>query len=281
MQIKKFSFLFCLFGIVISCSIALKLHAQSINQINKLDAKSINQIALIKTIIYDTIPPHEGMPHGVSSDVDWAFGPIVDNTRDVREFKAMTAWGQLYEDATGNPATNSRVQIKNIKAYALSKRDDKWHLLQSSEAVEGAAYREDFAGDVSKPADIRYESDGSVSVKAGQGYNFHFWPTNGRASIDPNNVAGILTTVQARLIVDNPQKTDDRSKARYLLGMGGDYWLSLNAQWDNWTTNGGIGVGKLKYVTTKWRTFTMTTLSTTKISKNPPPVKVDRLINAD
>jgi hypothetical protein len=154
----------------------------------------------------------------------------------------------------------------------LSKRDGQWYLLQSSTRVEGAAFREDFAGNVNKAADIRYEPDGSISVKAGQGYNFHFW-TPSRASIDPNNVAGIFTTVQARLVTDNPQQADDRFQARYLLGMGGDYWLSMTAKWDNWKTNGDIGIGKFKYVTTSWQAFNMTTLSADQIRQNPPPLE--------
>jgi hypothetical protein len=93
--------------------------------------------------------------------------------------------------------------------------------------------------------------------------------------INPEDVAGILTTVQARLITDNPQQPDDRFKARYLLGMGGDYWLSMTAEWDNWTTNGGMGVGKLKYVTNRWRVFNMTTLSPNEIRQNPPPILMD------
>lgn len=261
MRIKKFPILLSIF-VILLCWYSYK--------IKDYPAKAID---LISTIIYDMTPPHEGIPHGVPTHYKWVSGPIIDTERNVQGYKAITAWGQLYEDSTGNPAINSRVQIKNIKTYMLSKKDGKWHLLQSSKKVEGAAYREDFAGDINKPADIRDEPDGSVSVKAGQGYNFHFWPATGRVSIDPEDVAGLFIAVQARLITDNPQQPDDRSKARYLLGMGGDYWVDLTAQWDNWTTNGGVGVGKLKYVTTSWRTFTMTTLSPTEIRQNPPPIK--------
>ncbi|MBH8576634.1 hypothetical protein I8752_27325 [Nostocaceae cyanobacterium CENA369] len=75
----------------------------------------------------------------------------------------------------------------------------------------------------------------SISVKTGNGYNFHFWPP-GRASINPIDVMGMFTTVQARLVVDDFNKPDDRSKARYILSMGGDYWFNLTAQWNNWTT---------------------------------------------
>ena len=218
-------------------------------------------------------PPHEGTPHGVPINYSWASDPRVGMGNDPQGFNAMTAWGQLYEDAAGNPATNSRVQIRNIKSYMLSKRDSKWYLLQSSLGVEGAAYREDYVGNVHRAADIRYEPDGSVSAKAGQGYNFHFWCANGRALIDPNDVGGIFTTVQARLVIDNPQQADDRTQARYLLSVGGDYWLNLTSHWDHFTTNGDIGIGKFKYVTTKWKAFNMITLSSAQILQNPPPIE--------
>lgn len=264
MRIQKLPFLFCLFTIVVGCCFAYKVDAQA--------PKPINSIA---TIIYDMTPPHEGKIRGISTSVSWVSGPRVGMGNDSKGFKAMTAWGQLYEDSTGNPATNSRVQIKNIKAYMLSKRDDKWHLLQSSNKIEGAAYREDYVNNVNKPADIRYEQDGSISVKAGQGYNFHFWSPNGRVLINPDDVNGIFTTVQARLVTDNPQQADDRSKARYLLSAGADYWLNLSAQWDQWTTNGDIGIGKFKYVTTTWQAFNMITLSPSEIRQNPPPIVID------
>jgi len=239
----------------------------------KVDAYYQTTINSITTIIYDMTPPHEGMPHGVPTSYNWASEPRVGWGNNPQGFQALTGWGQLYEAATGNPATNTRVQIRNIKAYMLSKRDSQWLLLQSSIKVEGAAYREDYVGDVSRAADIRYEPDGSVSVKVGLGYNFHFWPSNGRASIDPNDVGGILTNVEARLVIDNPQQVDDRSQARYLLSMGGDYWLNLTAKWDYWKTNGDIGIGKFKYVTTQWRAFNMTTLSPEQITQNPPPLE--------
>ena len=260
MRIKRLTSLFCLFAIVFGCSF-----------VYGIDVRASKPINSIETIIYDMTGNHEGIPKGVSVSRGWALEPRVGMGNEPNGFQALIAWGQVYEAAQGNPADNTRVQIKNIKAYMLSKQDGKWHLLQSSQEVEGAAYREDYVDNISKSADIRHEHDDSVSVKVGQGYNYHFWSISGRVSIDPNDVAGIFTTVQARLILDRPQKTDDRSKARYLLSMGGDYWQSLNAHWDNWTTNGDIGIGKFKYVTSEWQAFNMTTLSPKEILRNPPP----------
>ena len=227
----------------------------------------------VETIIYDMKPPHEGRPRGVPSNYNWAFAPRVGMGNNPQGFKAMIAWGQLYEAAEGNPATNTRVQIENIQAYILSKKEGRWHSYQSSKLVAGAAYREDYTGDVSKPADLRYEQDGSISVKAGGGYNFHFWNADGRVEIDPNDIGGVYTTVQARLVIDNLQKPDDRSQARYLLSMGGDYWLDLTAPWDNGQTNADIAIGKFKYVKQRWQAFNTNTLAPNQIRRNPPPIQ--------
>ncbi|MGL4608079.1 MAG: carbohydrate-binding domain-containing protein [Trueperaceae bacterium] len=239
------------------------------------DSTKINSV---QTIIDDVTLPHDAKPLGVPEDYSWAQGPVIDEGKDYSSFKAFTAWGQLYEPTTGNPAVNTRVQLKNIKTYFLSKSDNTWYLLQSTADVDGAAYVEDFSNDESIPADIRTESEG-VSVTAGDGYNFHFWPSNGRAEIDPNNIAGWFTTVQARLIVDDQNLPDDRAQAKFIMGMAGDYWISLDASWESdWSANSGIGVGRFKYLTADWQAFNFATffqgdLDEEKLRQNPPPLE--------
>ena len=90
--------------------------------------------------------------------------------------------------------------------------------------------------------------------------------------VDPADVGGIFTRVDARLVVDDPSKPDDRDRARFLLDMGGDYWLDAHAAWDHFKTNNDIGIGRFKYVRADWQTFTMSTLSEAEIRKNPPPL---------
>lgn len=262
MRVKKIYILLAL--------IVILLVGYSEQQANTSIFRTVNST---QTIIDDMQPPHEGIPHGVPKNYNWAFGPRVGMGNNPQRFRSMTAWGQLYEAATGNLASNTRIQIRDIKAYVLSKRDRKWHLLQSSKTVDGNAYQEDFAGDINKPADVRREKDGSIAVKVSKGYNYHFWCSCDKVLIDPNNISGIFTTVQARLVVDNRQKPDDRAQARYLLSMGGDYWLNLTAKWDNGKTNADIGIGKFKYVKNQWQAFNMTTLSPADIRRNPPPMQ--------
>jgi hypothetical protein len=227
----------------------------------------------VETIINDMKLDHEGIPHGIPPYYDWVSHPRLNMGNDPGTFTAMTTWGQLYEDVDGNPATNTRVEIRGLKAYILSKEDNQWHLIQDAKKIDGAAYQEDFQRDVNIPTDIRKEKDGNISVTAGDGYNFHFWDAAGRVLIDPEDIGGVFITAQARLVLDDHNQPDDREQARYLLSIGGDYWLDLKAEWDYLRTNDDIAIGRFKYVTTDWQSFNMTTLSESEIMQNPPPLE--------
>ena len=134
----------------------------------------------IDEIVNDMKLPHEARPHGVPDDMSWSKKPRIAMGNDPGDWTAMITWGQVYESEKGNKAKNTRVEIKNLQSWYLSKKDGKWHLWQKSKAVNGAAYREDFAHDTHKPADLKIEPDCTVSVTCGDGFNFHFWPTTGR-----------------------------------------------------------------------------------------------------
>jgi len=227
----------------------------------------------ISTIIQDMRGSHDARPHGVPDSYDWSASPRMGLGNNPGNLRAITAWGQLYIAEQGNPAINTRVQLRNIKTYVLSQRDRRWRLIQSSRGVEGEAYREDFDENISRAADVRQEADGTLSVTAGQGYNFHFWPEDGRVTIDPTDIAGVFTTVQARLIVGNSSQPDDRALARYVLSVGADYWLSLTAPWELGVTPEDVAIGKFKYVRSNWQSFNMSTLSPAELRQTPPPLE--------
>jgi hypothetical protein len=226
----------------------------------------------LELIASDMELPHEGSLRGVPDYYSWAKGPTIGLGNDPGDFAAITAWGQIYADTTGNFAQNTRVQIRNIKTYVLSRKTGTWDLIQSSATVEGAAYREDYANNTNVPADVRYEADGSVSVNLKPGYNYHFWPIGGRGTIDPKDIGGVFTTVEARLVIDDLTQPDDRNQARLLMNMGGDYWLNTTAGWDDFKTNGDIAIGRFRYIDTQWDSFNMTTLTRDEVYSNPPPI---------
>ena len=234
---------------------------------------SVAYINSVEEIIDDMTLPHEAAPKGVPASYNWAQKPRLGMGNTPGIFTALIAWGQVYETSAGNTAANTRVELRNIRTYLLSRKTDQWTRVQATTSVDGAAYREDFANDQSKPAAVRIEPSGGLSVVAGNGYNFHFWPISGRVTINPNDIAGVFTTVQARLVLDNPNAPDDRSKAQYVLSMGADYWLNQSAQWDNFKTNGDVGIGRFKLVTTQWKAFNMSSATPQQLRQNPPPLE--------
>jgi len=262
--------LFKLKNLIIFCFSALPFIFIACSKANSED--DIDTVNSIEEIINDMKLPHEEIAHG-TQQYDWGKAPRMGMGNDPKDWTAMITWGQVYESVKLNKAENTRVELRNIKAYYLSKKDNKWHLWQSAKLVEGAAYREDFADDLSKPAVTREEPGGTLSVQCGDGYNFHFWPASGRVAIDPDDITGVFTTCQARLILDDPEEADDRDQSEYLLSIGGDYWETLTAEWDYWKTNGDIAIGRFKYVTKEWKAFNMHTLTETQIQNNPPPLE--------
>ena len=189
---------------------------------------------------------------------------------------AMTAWGQAYIDCGGSPAPNTRVQFRNIMTKFLLN-DGQWYIMQAG-SINGAAYVENFANNASKAADIRDESNngGGISVTVGigayAGYNFHYYPS-ARAAVDHNTIVGIFTSVEARLILNDPNGPDDRAQSRTSNSMGADWWINMTSGWlPDWSANAGINGGRNKWITSDWQSYSMCTLSPAQINANPPIV---------
>jgi Bacterial Ig domain len=227
---------------------------------------------------------NEGNPQGVPLTWDWAVGPVLGaGNIPPSGWTASTSWGVVYVASQGNPATNTRVNIRNQQLWILSKSKGIWALVQNTSQPDGGAYLEDFSGDSSIPGDVRYEPDGTISVTAGMGawagYNYHFYPAI-RGSINPTDIAGVVSLVEARLILNNPSLPDDRGTAHYLLGAGADYWPSVSGSLPS-SYNGvvpPVANGKMKYVETGWRSFAMTTMTQTDLVNNPPPIDLTGIL---
>jgi len=268
-----------LLALLISAAQIIKAHA-TVSQVNVLEEIGLHQVLVqansnnldgnsVELIVSDMQGQHEGKMRGVPTSYDWSQGPRVKLGNNPGQLQALIGWGIVNEAAEGNPAANTRVELGEVHTYLLQKSNNRWLALQSSIPV-GAAYREDFAGGINIPADIRQEPQGTISVKAGNGYNFHFW-SRSRVGIDPNDVAGVFTTFRARLILDTPSQPDDRNVARYLALAGADYWSNVCPS--DSERNADAGIGKAKYVTKEWRYFNMTTASPEVLRRNPPPLE--------
>ncbi len=225
----------------------------------------------IAELIYDDMHggEHEdGLhPHGVPAGYDFAQGPVLQSDRLPLPSHAVNivGWGQIYEELQGNPATNTRVEFRNHRTYVLSKSTNTWRLLHMTPQPNfGTGYMEDFSNDNMHVDMSRTEDNGNTSVKPGDGYCYHFY--SGWEPITPSDVAGVVTLYEAKLIVENPQLPDDRDSARFVASGGIDVYTSTGYIHD-------IGIGKFKWVTKEWRTFTTSTdLSLEQLQNNPPPL---------
>lgn len=228
-------------------------------------------MTLINEIIHDMYSPNtgNGYPHGVPKSWDWCNGPIIRATSEVpTDWTAVISWGTIYRDLTDADDSNTRIELSNIRLCMLDKTTGEW-IIKSNAQVEGILLTEDL-DQVNHPAisaNIRIEADGNPSGKILHGRTWHFFPKS-RSSFTPANAGGWYVIYSAKLIVDDPNLPDDRSKSRYIMNAGADLWKSLSAPYPN---NGDVAISRFKYITNEWTDIHMTTLSWEKLKANPPP----------
>src|SRR6478609_6057680 len=215
---------------------------------------------------------HQARLDAVSPDCSWCLRPRINygNNPNRGHYSVFQFWGIVYLEEGQQIPDNVRVEIRNIRAYYLSKKDSTWHILQKDSSMEGMHYPGDFKGDPI-PANTRLEADGNRSITMIKGYNYHFWPkTAQKVQIDPDDISGVFTTFQARLIPDNSQGPDNLSKAKFMAQSGGDYYLAHPLGKGNPIDNDDVAMGKFKYLKPDWQSFNMHTLTEAEIRKNPP-----------
>jgi hypothetical protein len=235
--------------------------------------QELSAVNSIQEILDDMALCHEALPHGVPESYGWQKCPRVGMGNDPGSFAALMPWGQVYVSEKGNDAPNTRVELRHLETFYLSRKDGLWHLWSGDYTVEGASYVEDFVDDISIPADVRQEDSGTVSIRCEEGYNYHFWSPSGRTSLDSTDIAGVFSTCQARLILHDPDLPDDRQRSTYMLSVGADYWKALDSEWDQWRTNGDIGIGRFRFISKEWEAFNMHTLTEEALRANPPPLR--------
>ena len=228
-------------------------------------------INTIDNVVNDMQGLHEAPPFGVPVTYTWQAGPRVKLGNDPGAFRAMLPWGQIFETEPGNTSTNTRVEIRSLQAYFLNNKTNKWQLWTSAQRPTGLYTPQDLTISETKPADIINLAE-SVSVGMLEDYNFYML-TPMRVTINPADIGGVFVTVQARLILKDASKPDDRDAANLMLSAGGDYWLNLTAPGDNFNNNGDIAIGKFKRLTRDWKAFNMHTLTADQIRANPPPLE--------
>ena len=227
-------------------------------------------------VIADMDGAHEGFPRGVLADGGdawaWVYHPRVGYGNDLPAgWNATVPWGQVYADTSGTPTAGTRFQLRGMQQWMLRRADSTWVLVVDvPDDLAGANYAEDFQNDANVPAGLRREPDslgGGISAAIQDGYNFHFFAKD-RAEIDPDDVAGMYSVFEARLL---PGQAPAAYAPALIASGGGDYWEATDSAWDQWTTNGDWAIGRFKYLTPEWRSFNAHTLDAETLRRYPPP----------
>lgn len=192
----------------------------------------------------------------------------------------LLPWFVQFE-GDGNAASNTRIQMRHMKVFSKSRATGAWSQVNNSESVggilcpQGSNYFH-----CERTGVVRSEASGGVSALPIAGYNLHGW-WGGRESINGPDIAAIVVTLQARLIQDNLQAADDRSRARYLVQAGADYYPTNGSAE---TVLPAVGISRAKLLSNEWQSFSMTTLSdvgkqepgggitASELRANPPPL---------
>jgi hypothetical protein len=222
-------------------------------------------------IFADMQGANEDHPHGVPSSYDFYSGPFIGQGNNIGSNTAIEWWGALYVGSAGNPATNTKVEVKDAQIWWLRASTGQWiEGMAPTSAIDGGYYTEDFVTDLGTSITFRSEGDGGVSFITTSGEVGHIFAPFPRITVDPSDFGGLVSVMMAKLVLDNGIGTDDRASANFLLEVGADFYPTTTGP--GIENNPGVGGGKFKKVGTSYRSFSMTTLTQTQLRDNPPPV---------
>jgi hypothetical protein len=242
----------------------------------------------ISQVVGDMSAKSEALP--INPDFGWMYGANITQYSPAGSSIAswwtaerptwcygLQSWYTLFE-AQGNSATNTRVEVKNLRVYILSQATRTWSKWEITVApyTDSWTYPFAFVGS----ADRRSESDGGASFKPVYPKFLHGYGTANHNMPLPNpaDVRAIYTAIDMRLVVADPSQPDDRDKAKYVVDSGADYYPDATLKM--WSTGYAPGVGNGRYllVTPNWRSATLAVpnkdygATLNEFLTNPPPL---------
>lgn len=221
----------------------------------------------VSVINGDMTLPHEGLELNNPYAAKFSSGVVEIPNDQVADIGAryLAPWGAAARDTTDSQDTNTAVEIRNFQAYILSKSTGQWSIQRSFVPIDGLFYLT--GGNSTTSANATLGPGGGIQVRVPQAYTYHFWMRYPEIPINPNDIGGVFVSVEARLLVADRNRPDDRNIAKYVVEVGGDYRSAPGS--GNFV--GETGGGRYKYVSNDWRVFTFATADAEALQKNPPP----------
>lgn len=175
--------------------------------------------------------------------------------------KAILPWVVIF-DGIGHAATNTAVELRNMRTYVKSRATGAWTSLGGPTAVAGVYYGKPSTG-LPALSDVvlgATSTHATIQLHESSGYLWHGWWNEGRVAIQPNDLDAVFVTVQARTVLADPTRQDDRAAAQLGLQVGADYYLDTSTTYKEGYAP-AIGISRTKKLTEAWQAFSFTTLS--------------------
>jgi len=175
--------------------------------------------------------------------------------------KAMLPWVVIF-DGVNNAASNVAVEMRNMRTYLKSRSTGRWTLIGGPSNVSGVYYGKPNTGLPASNEIVvnRTPTSSAIKLPPNSGQFWHGWWGAGRLAINPADIGAFFVTVQARLIVADTSKPDDRYKAQIGLQVGADYYLDTVTTYRE-SYAPAIGINRTKTINNNWQAYSYTTLS--------------------
>jgi hypothetical protein len=241
--------------------------------------------SLVRRMVDDATLPHEALLDEVPEFFDWGLGPRLnpvfnravgpDNT-----WTAAAPWGQIYAEAGFTPTGNTHCVVRRLSMATLSVTTGTWTtrlVAEDATEMEGFYFLDDFSGNATSPDPLGVNAEGYLTGIPGTGYNMHWYPIGRVAITNQGDIGGVVGWFEAKLETV-PGQPDDIATTRYLAGASGDWWENETIAFEDpsgggsGTHNGDWAIGRHRFLTADWQTFTGHTLTERQIRENPPPI---------
>ncbi|MCB1947490.1 hypothetical protein [Nitrosomonas sp.] len=232
-------------------------------------------------------------PRGDNSPQWWQPENPVYKSSDY--WNAIIPWFVVYPGES-HAATNVRVIVSDINLYILKKSTNQWVRVNSATNPNGQKHQLHISpSTASDSVDVRVEPSGEMSYKLNSAMNpIHGW-ISPKLAIDGADIKAVYATMKTRLILDNPNGTDDTAHAQLAASVGVDYYPAIDSVLSDFhpeTYVPAAGFSKFSLIKTTTRTHyfatidppgpnqtgakyaernRFTTISITDFLSNPPP----------
>lgn len=219
---------------------------------------------------------HEALPHGVPNSYDWYGSSRADPARGDARLTRLNWWGQVFADASGVRAANTRVAVREGVVLLLFAGETAWQVGQKDNTLAGGSWSEDFQRYPCGTFDIRTELEASRSFVPDADCAAHFWPDVAHVDIGTRQLRAVVSIAHTRLVLGDPSGADDRASSRYLIGLGVDWRDPVGgcpANAAGVPICSGAGVGRMIRPTSAWRAAVFSTMTTADLAALPlPPI---------